>query len=479
MTARQPSIRTTAPHPDVLSRLATIVGARHVLTESSDVAPHLQEWRGLFRGACAAVVRPGSTAEVAAIVKACGETGTAIVPQGGNTGLVGGQIAFDTAQIVLSLQRMDRVRAVDPTGNAITVEAGLTLLGVQQAADAADRLFPLSLASEGSCRIGGNIATNAGGTAVLAYGNTRDLVLGLEVVLADGRVWDGLKSLRKDNTGYDLKNLFIGSEGTLGIITAAVLKLFPKPKAMETALVAVADPAAALALMERALARLGRGLTTFELMPRYGIDVVLRHGEGTRDPFAKAHPWYVLMELSSGTEGTLRDAAEAILADAIEAGDVIDAVIAENLDQRLDFWRLREVMSEVQSREGGSIKHDVAVPVAATAAFIAEASAAVMALVPGCRPLPFGHLGDGNIHFNVSQPPDMDKATYLARWEEMNAIVHAITRRYGGSISAEHGIGVLKRELLPDVKSEVEMDLMRNLKRTLDPKGLLNPGKVL
>jgi FAD/FMN-containing dehydrogenase len=479
MAVRQPSIRTTAPHPDLLPRLAAIVGARHVLTEPGDVGPHLVEWRGLFHGACAAVVRPGSTAEVAAVVAACSETGTAIVPQGGNTGLVGGQIPFDTAQIVLSLQRMDRVRTVDPAGNTITVEAGLTLLGVQQAADAADRLFPLSLASEGSCRIGGNIATNAGGTAVLAYGNARDLVLGLEVVLADGRVWDGLRSLRKDNTGYDLKNLFIGSEGTLGIVTAAVLKLFPKPREVETALVAVPDPMAALALMDRALARLGRSLTTFELMPRFGIDVVLRHGEGTRDPFANAHPWYVLMELSSGTEGTLRDVVEVILAEAIEAGDVIDAVIAESLDQRLDFWRLREVMSEVQSREGGSIKHDVAVPVAATPAFIAEASAAVMALVPGCRPLPFGHLGDGNIHFNVSQPLGMDKAAYLARWEEMNAVVHDITRRHGGSISAEHGIGILKRELLPGVKSEVEMDLMRTLKRTLDPKGLLNPGKVL
>jgi FAD/FMN-containing dehydrogenase len=479
MAVRQPSIRTTAPHPDLLPRLAAIVGVRHVLTEPGDVGPHLVEWRGLFHGACAAVVRPGSTAEVAAVVAACSEAGTAIVPQGGNTGLVGGQIPFDTAQIVLSLQRMDRVRTVDPAGNTITVEAGLTLLGVQQAADAADRLFPLSLASEGSCRIGGNIATNAGGTAVLAYGNARDLVLGLEVVLADGRVWDGLRSLRKDNTGYDLKNLFIGSEGTLGIVTAAVLKLFPKPREVETALVAVPDPMAALALMDRALARLGRSLTTFELMPRFGIDVVLRHGEGTRDPFANAHPWYVLMELSSGTEGTLRDAVEVILAEAIEAGDVIDAVIAESLDQRLDFWRLREVMSEVQSREGGSIKHDVAVPVAATPAFIAEASAAVMALVPGCRPLPFGHLGDGNIHFNVSQPLGMDKAAYLARWEEMNAVVHDITRRHGGSISAEHGIGILKRELLPGVKSEVEMDLMRTLKRTLDPKGLLNPGKVL
>lgn len=479
MTARQPPIRTATPHPTLLPGLARIVGERHVLTASADVGPYLVEWRDLFRGACAAVVRPGSTAEVADIVRLCAETGTALVPQGGNTGLVGGQIPFDTSQIVISLQRMDRVRALDAAGSTMTVEAGMTLKAVQEAAAAADRLFPLSLASEGSCRIGGNIATNAGGTAVLAYGNTRDLVLGLEVVLADGRVWDGLRALRKDNTGYDLKNLFIGSEGTLGIVTAAVLKLFPRPAAVETVMVGVPDPAAALALFEAAGHRFGRALTTFELMPRFGIEIVLRHAPGTREPLPSVAPWYVLAEVSSGDDPALREALESVLADALEKGEATDAVIAESLDQRTALWKIREAMSEVQGREGGSIKHDVAVPVARVPEFLTEAEALVRAMVPGCRPLPFGHLGDGNIHFNVTQPLGMDRAAFVDRWEEMNEAVHAVVHRYGGSISAEHGIGFLKREALPGVKSSVELDLMRTLKQALDPLGLLNPGKVL
>jgi FAD/FMN-containing dehydrogenase len=314
---------------------------------------------------------------------------------------------------------------------------------------------------------------------VLAYGNTRDLVLGLEVVLPDGRVWDGLRGLRKDNTGFDLKHLFIGSEGTLGIVTAAVLKLHPKPKAMETAMVAVADPAAALAVLEAALARFGRALTTCELMPRFGIELVLKHAPGTRDPFSTPYPWLVLMEVSSGTEGSLRDGLEAMLAEAFEAGTALDAVLAESLDQRLALWRLREFMSEVQGKEGGSIKHDVSVPVAGVPAFIAAASEAVTAMVPGCRPLPFGHLGDGNIHFNVTQPPGMSKQAFIDGWEAMNARVHAIVADMHGSISAEHGIGLLKRDLLPGVKSPVELDLMRAIKAAFDPKGLMNPGKVL
>jgi FAD/FMN-containing dehydrogenase len=314
---------------------------------------------------------------------------------------------------------------------------------------------------------------------VLAYGNTRDLVLGLEVVLADGRVWEGLRALRKDNTGYDLKQLFIGSEGTLGIVTAAVLKLFPRPKAVETALVAVADPPAALSLFEVASAKAGRALTTFELMPRFGVEVVLTHGTGVRAPFDPLPPWMVLMELTSGTEGSLRDSAEAILERAFETGAAQDALLAESLDQRTSFWKIRELISELQGREGGSIKHDIAVPVASVPAFLAEAIAAVKALVPGCRPLPFGHLGDGNIHFNVSQPIGADKLAFLDGWERMNDVVHGIVARHHGSASAEHGIGILKRDLLPQVKSDVELDLMRAVKAVLDPKGLLNPGKVL
>jgi FAD/FMN-containing dehydrogenase len=479
MTAHQPPIVRAPPHPDLLPRLAAAVGAKHVLTADADVAPHLVEWRHLFKGACAAVVKPASAAETAAAVKVCAALGAKIVPQSGNTGLVGGQIPFDTSHVVLSLERLDRVRAVDAAGGAITVEAGVTLLGAQQAADAAGRLFPLSLAAEGSARIGGAIGANAGGTAVLAYGNTRDLVLGLEVVLADGRVWDGLRSLRKDNTGYDLRNLFVGSEGTLGVVTAAVLKLFPKPTTIVTAFAAVPDPRAALRLFEAATARLGRSVVTFELMARSGIEMVVEHAPGARDPLGAVSPWYVLAEFATGADASLREAAEAILGEALEAGDVTDAVVAESLDQRRALWKLREAMSEVQSREGGSIKHDVAVPVAAVPDFLDEALAAVTAMVPGCRPVPFGHMGDGNIHFNVSQPLGADRDAFVARWEEMNALVHEVVGRYAGSISAEHGIGILKRELLPQVKSDVEMDLMRAVKRALDPAGLFNPGKVL
>jgi FAD/FMN-containing dehydrogenase len=465
--------------PGLLDRFAAIVGAKNVLTAAEDVAPHLIEQRHLFKGACGAVVRPGSTAEVAAVVRACAETSTPIVPQGGNTGLVGGQVPFDSGAIVVALTRLDRVRDVDPAGNTMIVEAGVTLQGVQEAAAKHDRLFPLSLGSEGSCRIGGNIATNAGGTAVLAYGNTRDLVLGLEVVLADGRVWDGLRRLRKDNTGFDLKNLFVGSEGALGLVTASVLKLFPRPKAQETAYVAVPDPAAALRLLAAAQERAGPAVTTFELLPRFGVDMVLRHATGVRDPLAEPHPWYVLMELSSGVAGSLRETVEAILGDAFEAGVARDAALAESLDQRKAFWRMREAMSEVQVREGGSIKHDVSVPVARVPEFLEQADAVVERMVPGARICGFGHLGDGNIHYNVSQPVGADRAAFIARWAEVNEAVHAIVTRLGGSISAEHGIGVLKRDLLPGVKSEVELDLMRRLKRTLDPQNILNPGKVL
>lgn len=464
----------------ILDEMAGVIGARNIVTEPDAMVPYLREWRDLFRGKAQAVVRPGSTHEVAALVKLAAEAGVALVPQGGNTGLVGGQIPIaEGREIILSLQRLDRIRAMDPQSDTMTIESGVTLLRAQEAAEAADRLFPLSLASEGSCTIGGNLSTNAGGTAVLAYGNARELCMGLEVVLADGRIWNGLRQLRKDNTGYDLKNLFIGAEGTLGIITAAVLKLFPLPAARATAFLAVPSPEAALTLLGRAKASAGGTLTTFELMSRLCIDFVLRHGAGTRDPLSSPSPWYVLMEVSSQSAGGLDDAAEAFLGAALEEGLVTDAALAGSLSQRADFWKLRELLSEVQSHEGGSIKHDVSVPLHAVPAFIARASEAVTALVPGCRPLPFGHMGDGNIHFNVSQPVGADKASFISRWSEMNEIVHAIVAQMHGSISAEHGIGRLKRDLLPGVKDPVELALMKTLKATLDPQGILNPGAVL
>ena len=464
----------------ILDRMAGIVGAKNIIADADAMVPYLKEWRDLFRGKAQGIVRPGSTAEVAELVKLAAETGTVLVPQGGNTGLVGGQIPISEGrEVILSLQRLDKIRAVDTDGDTMIVEAGVTLKRAQDAAEAAGRLFPLSLASEGSCTIGGNLSTNAGGTAVLAYGNARELCMGLEVVLPDGRVWNGLRQLRKDNTGYDLKNLFIGAEGTLGIITAAVLKLFPAPAARATAFLAVPDPAAALELLNAAKAGAGGTLTTFELMPRIGMDFVLRHASGTRDPLSEPSPWYVLMEVSAQQASGLDEHVEAFLGEALEKGIVTDAALAGSLAQRADFWKLREMLSEVQTYEGGSIKHDVSVPIHATPEFLARAIATVEAMVPGCRPVPFGHLGDGNIHFNVSQPVGADKAGFLARWSEMNEAVHAIVAELHGSISAEHGIGRLKRDLLPGVKDPVELDLMRTIKKTLDPKGILNPGSVL
>ncbi|MFY8039891.1 MAG: FAD-binding oxidoreductase [Bosea sp. (in: a-proteobacteria)] len=463
-----------------LQAFGAILGARNLLTESADMAPYLKEWRDLFTGKARAVARPSSTAQVAALLALAHETGTPVVPQGGNTGLVGGQIPVaDGREIILSLGRMDKVRSIDPVSDTIIVEAGVTLSRVQDAADGADRLFPLSLASEGSCTIGGNLSTNAGGTAVLAYGNSRDLCLGLEVVLADGRIWNGLRTLRKDNTGYDLKNLFIGAEGTLGVITAASLKLFPKPKARATAFLAVDSPDQALALLHLARAEAGQQLTTFEIMPRFGVEVVLRHAPGARDPLGAPSPWYVLMELSSPGANGLDATVERLLEAALDQGVISDAVLAASEAQRQDLWRIREAMSEVQRFEGGSIKHDVSVPVAAVPDFLAEAIALVIRMIPACRPLPFGHLGDGNIHFNITQPEGADKAAFLARWDEINAAVHAVVASFHGSISAEHGIGRLKRHLLPGIKDPVELALMRAIKATLDPTGILNPGAVL
>jgi len=463
---------------DLLARFIAIVGDKHAITDPQAQAPYLLEMRDMFHGHTPVVLRPGSVAEVADILKLANETSTPVVPQGGNTGLVGGQIA-QHGEIVLSLNRLDRIREVDPVSNTMTCEAGVTLQRAREAAEQVDRLYPQLLPSEGTCTIGGNLSTNAGGTAALAHGIARSHALGIEVVLADGRVLHNLNKLKKDNTGYDLKNLFIGAEGTLGVITAAVLRLVPRPRAVETAFVGVPSPEAALDLLGLATERTAGGVTSFEMMLRLGIELVLRHGAGCRDPLPEKHPWYVLIELSSQARSGLRAVMEEILAEGLERGLIEDATIADSLEQGKMFWRIRELFGEVQRHEGGSIKHDISVPVAAVPAFINEASAAVIELIPGSRPLPFGHLGDGNIHYNVAQPVGADKADFLNRWDEVNAVVFDVVAKHGGSISAEHGIGVIKRDLLPKVKDPVAFELMRTLKRTLDPKGILNPGKVL
>ena len=463
---------------DLIARFAAIVGDKYAVTEAADIAPYVTEDRNLFHGHAPLVLRPGSTSEVAAICRPASEGRVPLVPQGGNTGLVGGQTPIG-GEVVISLRRLDRIREVDAESNTMTAEAGVVLQTAQARAAEAGRLFPLSLGAEGSCTIGGNLSTNAGGTAALAYGVAREMALGLEVVLADGRILNGLSKLKKDNTGYDLRNIFIGAEGTLGIITAATLKLFPKPRAVETAFVGLKSPEAALKLLGISRAEAAGQLTSFELIADIAVDFSVRHGIGVRDPLQSKHPWYVLMELSSSrddAQGTL----EAILARGMEDGVVDDAVIAANLGQRTAFWKLREEISAAQKPEGGSIKHDVSVPVAAVPAFIAEAGEAVVKLIPGARPVPFGHLGDGNIHYNVSQPKDGGStAEFLARWHDVNAVVFDVVLRMGGSISAEHGIGQLKVADLPDVKDPVAIELMRSLKAMLDPLGILNPGKVL
>jgi D-lactate dehydrogenase (cytochrome) len=463
--------------PELIARLKSIVGEKYAVTDAADIAPYVTEERNLFHGHSPLILRPGSTAEVSAICKLATEHRIALVPQGGNTGLVGGQTPHN-GEVVISMRRMDRIREVDTASNTMTCEAGVILQNAQQRAADADRLFPLSLGAEGSCTIGGNLSTNAGGTAALAYGVAREMALGLQVVLADGRILNSLSKLKKDNTGYDLRNLFIGAEGTLGIITAATLKLFPKPRAVETAFVGLKSPADALKLLGISRDEAAGSLTSFELLADIAVDFSVRHGIDVRHPLSGKHPWYVLMELSSSRDDA-RDALEAILARGMEDGIVDDAVIAANLSQRSGFWKLRDEMSAAQKPEGGSIKHDISVPVAAVPAFIEEANAAVVKLIPGSRPVPFGHLGDGNIHYNVSQPIDGNTADFMARWHEVNAVVFAIVLRMGGSISAEHGIGVLKRDELPDVKDKVAIELMRGIKAMLDPLGIMNPGKVL
>jgi D-lactate dehydrogenase (cytochrome) len=463
--------------PDIIARLTQIVGANNAITDPAEQEGYLVEERGLYHGHTPLVLRPGSVAEVAAILRLANETKTPIVPQGGNTGLVGGQVPHG-GEVLLSLRRLNRIREVDATSNAMTCEAGVVLAKAQAAAADVDRLFPLSLGAEGSCTIGGNLSTNAGGTSALAYGVARDLVLGLEVVLADGQIWHGLNKLKKDNTGYDLKHLFMGAEGTLGVITAAVLKLFPRPRAVETAFIGLPSPRAAIALLNLVQERTGGAATSFELIKSLGLELALRHGRGVRDPLPSKHPWYVLLQLSSQSAG-LRAVMEDVLAAAAERGLIEDATIAESLDQAKAFWHIREILPEVQKPEGGSVKHDISVPIASVPQFLEQADAAVEKLIPGVRPVPFGHIGDGNIHYNVSQPVGADKEAFLSRWYEVNAVVDDVVAKLGGSISAEHGIGVMKRDLLPGVKDPVALNLMRTFKRTLDPNNILNPGKVV
>ena len=467
--------------PALLDRLRAIVGPSGHIDDPADMEPYVAEWRGRYRGATPLVLRPATTQELSDVMRTCAEAGVPVVPQGGNTGLVGGSIpSADNSEVLISLSRMNKIREMDPLNYTVTVEAGCVLQTLQQAAADVDRLFTLSLGAEGTCQIGGNISANAGGTMTLRYGNTRDLVLGLEVVLPDGQIWNGMRRLRKNNTGYDLKHLFIGAEGTLGFITAAVLKLFPRPKQVETGFLAVRDPDAAIELLASLRSASGDSLSAFELMPRIALDFALKHVAGTIDPLSEPFPWYVLLELSTGTGGdAFRETIEEALGEAMEAGLVQDATLASSEAQAKQLWFIREAIVEAQKYEGGSIKHDISIPVSCVGSFIAQATEAVERTIPGARPVPFGHVGDGNIHFNVNQPVDADTEAYLAQWDKLNEVVHDIVLSMDGSISAEHGIGTFKREELQRVKSPVELDLMRRIKATLDPQGLMNPGKVL
>ncbi|MBV9061859.1 MAG: FAD-binding oxidoreductase [Alphaproteobacteria bacterium] len=464
--------------PAVLAALKECVGPRGFSEDPREIAPHLVEWRGKYHGSSQLLLKPQSTWEVSRLLSICYSTRTPLVPQGGNTGLVGGQIPLN-GEVLLSLSRMNAIRSVDADGMSIIAEAGVVLAEVHRVADAADRYFPLSLASEGSCTIGGNVATNAGGVNVLRYGNMRDLVFGLEVVLADGRVLDLLRTLRKDNTGYDLKQLFIGSEGTLGVLTAAALKLAPKPAEHVTAFVTVPNVKSAIELLHRLQAASAGMVSAFEFMSQMALEMVLKHMPQARDPLSAPAPWYVLAEASSGAASQLNNRIERSLAEAIRDGTATDAAVAANEAQRTSFWYLRDSVSEAQKKEGGSIKHDVSVPVAAIPEFLARSIEAVEKLVPRARPVPFGHLGDGNIHLNFSVPEGGDSAAFLARWDEITRLVHDIVHEFGGSISAEHGIGLMKREEILRYKALHEMDVMRMVKHTLDPNNILNPGKVI
>lgn len=464
--------------PDLHTALRTLLPETHILTTPEAMRPYLAEQRDRYHGTAQAVLRPSTTEEMAAVVRVLAERGIPMVPQGGNTGLCGGAVPTAPA-VVLSTERLNRIRALDPLNNTLTAEAGCILAQVQDAAAAQDRLFPLSLAAEGSCRIGGTLSTNAGGLNVLHYGNARDLVLGLEVVLPDGQIWHGLRGLRKDNTGYDLKHLFIGAEGTLGIVTAAVLKLFPRPRSVETALVALPSVAAGLEVLNRVRTASGDNTTACELMGAPSIAMAQRYGIDVDWPLAAIPPWSILLEVSSAGDFDLRTPLETTLAQALSDGLVLDAVVARSEAQRTALWRLRESIPAAQKGAGGSIKHDVSVPVSRIPVFLDRATAAVERAIPGVRVVAFGHVGDGNIHFNLSQPEAMDKSAFLALWEETNRLVHDIVQELDGSISAEHGIGCLKIDELARTKDPVELAMMRAIKTALDPRNLMNPGKIL
>ncbi|MDB5815001.1 MAG: hydroxyacid dehydrogenase [Rhodocyclales bacterium] len=466
---------------DLIATLRSIVGDLQVLTAEADRAPFELDWRGRYRGHALCVVRPGNTAEVAAIVQACAAGGVAMVPQGGNTGLVGGGVPLESGdEVVINLTRLNRVRTVDPDNNTLIVEAGCTLAAVQAAAAEHDRLFPLSLASEGSCQIGGNLSANAGGVHVLRYGNTRELTLGLEVVLPDGQIWNGLRGLRKDNTGYDLKHLFIGAEGTLGIITAAVLKLFPLPRARAVAWVALDDAAEAIHLLGSVREACGERLSAFEIVGRAALDLVLEHIPGSADPLREQSACYALIELTDpAADADLQKPLQTVLSAQMTAGRIRDAVIAASEAQAQSLWALRENISEAQRIEGISIKHDIAVPVSCISEFLRRADSALRQAFPDVRIVAFGHAGDGNLHYNLSKPVTTDNAVFISQTAEINRVVHDIVTQLGGSISAEHGLGQLKRDEILRYKSPVEMTLMRSIKQALDPHGLMNPHKLL
>jgi len=470
---------TGSARKNLLDRLINIVGPDACITEPADLSPYLEEQRGYFKSDASVVVRPGSVKEVSQIVRICSEAGVPIVPQGGNTGLTGGAVGKE-GDVIVNLSRMCEIRMTDIINDTIIVDAGCTLSQVQQAAANAGRLFPLSLASEGSCQIGGNLSSNAGGNTVVRYGNARELVLGLEVVLPDGRVWDGLRGLRKDNTGYDLKQIFIGAEGTLGIITGAVLRLFPEQRDIETAFFAVPNVAAATALLNIAREIAGETLYAFELMSLRTLEFVLKNVPTAREPLAKPSEWYVLVEISSAREKSdLRDALETVFSIGYDKGLVSDGVVAESGTQRNELWHLRESASDAQKPEGASLKHDISVPVSKMPEFVDQAVSAVKYEVSGIRPVVFGHVGDGNVHFNLTQPSEMDGSSFLERREAIGKAVHDIAANLGGSISAEHGIGLLKKDELVSYKDPAELDLMRDLKGCLDPHGLMNPGKII
>jgi len=473
--------RSEAEMRSFIEEIQAIVGPAGLITLPKEVAPYASDWRKRYVGKPAAVVKPATTSEVAEVVRACAGSRTAIVPQGGNTGLCGAATPDASGtQIVLSLSRMNRIREVDVRNNTMIAEAGCVLANLHKAAEEGGRLFPLSLAAEGSCEIGGNLSTNAGGTAVLRYGNARELVLGLEVVLPSGEVWDGLRGLRKDNTGYDLKQLFIGAEGTLGVITAAVLKLFPLPKSHATAVVALESPEKALALLERAQGACGERLTGFELFSDFCLSLVLKHFRDTAAPFPRRFPHYVLMELSDTQPGEgVRALVESMLEGALDEKIILDAAVAQSETQARAFWSLREFISEAQAHEGPNIKHDVSIPISRISEFIATTDAQLERAQQGTRLVTFGHLGDGNLHYNVSAPEGVAPGVFVMHTAAINRIVHDSVARFGGSISAEHGLGQLKREEIRRYKSSLELELMRKIKSALDPHGIMNPGKVL